>query len=385
MAALSLTFIGAQVFAAEKQFLLLPNCFLTNHFPHKVIAKMSAMSLVEVNDMNKFHFMRMQQDASCRNFLNVTSEWREHANKKRPEFFINRYLLDDRYPEMEAHLVQHQKTVKRLFTNLNLMHVRNDLEFLTKLPERHANTTAGLKTAQWIKAKLDAIVLDRKDDEVEIFTIPTVNHALQPSIVLKIGKSKEPGILLGTHMDTLNLSLQKRLGLYQDGSGIVTMLETARILVDSNIHFKRPLYLVWYSGRDEGGLGIQSVLKTFNRQQWQIDTVLEFANTSFGDAERSIGLGDELTDAGLTTFVADLVMTYIKVPVGVVSSGLTCNTQMLWRRQGSKVIYPFSSMHDAVLGQVDRVRTRFRTFSLPHLIDFVKLSVAFAVEMAEPV
>lgn len=349
------------------------------------MAKLPQVSLIETTDLQTFHLVRMHENVDCRGFMNVTNAWNHYANKTRPQDFLQQFLphLNDKVNQ-DYH-IQYQKLIKALFTQVNIQNVQAEMKKLAALPERHVNSTSGEKAAEWIRSELERMSAARAQEDIEIFTVPTINHAKQPSVVLKIGKNAEPGILIGTHIDTLQMQLLHRLGIAEDGSGIVTMLETARLLINSSYTFKRPIYLVWYSGQDEGGLGAQSVVQAFNREHRSIETVLQLANTSFvGEFEPSIGLGDELTDAGLTTFVADLVMTYLRLPVGVVSCGFACSGQLVWQKNGTRVISPYTSMHDTELSRVG-THSQMKGVSFMHMLDFIKLSLAFAIELAEPV
>ena len=71
------------------------------------------------------------------------------------------------------------------------------------------------------------------------------------------GNSDEPGVVVGAHMDTLSSAVSIKPGADDDGSGSVTVLETARSLLSSGMHFKKPLYLIWYSAEELGLIGSQ--------------------------------------------------------------------------------------------------------------------------------
>ena len=108
--------------------------------------------------------------------------------------------------------------------------------------------------------------------------------------------------------------------------------------------------------------------------------------TGFVDRENNgIGLTDEGTDAGLNAFVSDLVINYIKLPAGAVHCGFACSDHVGWYNHASRVVYPFETMNDTGNPYKHTTDDVLKKLSLVHMVDFIKLCVAFAVELAEPV
>jgi leucyl aminopeptidase len=186
-------------------------------------------------------------------------------------------------------------------------------------------------------------------------------------------------------MDTLSHHIIKKPGADDDASGVAVSLETARVLLNSHYKFKRPIYFVWYAGSEEGKLGAQSIVRYFNHKQIKVDAVLHLDMTGYTDKDNvGIGLTDDATDAALNTFVSDLITTYVKKPVGAVRCGFACSDHVLWYRNGNRVVYPFETLDDQGNPYVHSSDDVIKRLSIGHMEDFVKLSVAFAVELAEP-
>jgi leucyl aminopeptidase len=214
-----------------------------------------------------------------------------------------------------------------------------------------------------------------------------MNKAKQSSVIVKIGSHLTgPGIIIGSHMDTLDSEHEYKPGADDDASGVATLLETARVILSSHQQFKKPLYLVWYAGEEEGKLGSQSVVQDFRRRNIPVAAVMQLDMTGFASKNgMGIGLTDDYTDTGLTAYLADLVTNYVKLPVGAVTCGYACSDHVSWYQNGTPVAYPFETMDDVGNPHVDTRNDTVEKLSVSHIADFVKLSVAFAIELAEPV
>lgn len=366
------------------QYLVVPACLLSSKFNYLSLAQSQQLHLIKVNDFEAFQAVRIKQPLSCRGFINVTSAWMANI-KKDPTTFLQPYLpANNALNFVAGNKIKYSNIVNSFLPKANADKIKTNLQALTKWPDRHANTANGLHTAQWIFDALNKMVQGRQQDDVEIYMIPTINHIKQPSIVAKIGKDLlGPGIVIGTHMDTLKYQMR---GAANNASGVATMLETARVLLSSQLTFKKPIYLIWYAGLEEGILGSQSVVQAFNRHNINVDAVLQVDDTGFiGKGDLSIGLTDDLTDTGLTTFVADLVTTYLQLPVGAISCGYACSDHISWYQNGNRVAYPFATMYDDSHAFLMRTQHKFTALSVRHMLDFVKLALAFAIELAEPV
>ena len=282
--------------------------------------------------------------------------------------------------------IQHVNEINLLLQRIDPAQVQANLVRITSLPDRYVNSKSGVQAAQWIKHQVEKMVIANARNDVDIYLLPTINDAKQSSVILKIGKDlQEPGIVIGAHLDTLESSDEFKPGADDDASGVVTVLETARIILNSSLRFKKPIYFIWYAGEEEKKLGSQSVVKEFNQRKIPIDAVMQLDMVGYiGKDGRGIGLTDDYTDVSLTAYVGDLVATYLKIPSKPVHCGYMCSDHVTWHQNGNRVVYPFEAMDDDGNPFVHTSEDTLEKISLDHVIDFVKLSAAFAVELGEP-
>lgn len=367
-------------------FLVVPECMLSKKYPYEAIGELNHIWLIKTH-LAKFQAARNHHRPQCNGFIDVTQAWSLYTPKRNDvTTFLQGYLPDQRPSDFCRHYkIQYREAVQALVQMIDQKSMNKKLVKLTSLPDRHVSSEYGLQAAKWVKHMISTLAAQSPQD-IDIFEIPTINHAKQFSVVTKIGKNLPgPAIVIGAHLDTLETTHENKPGADDNASGTATVMEIGRVLMSSAVVFKKPIYLIWYAGEEEGLLGSQSVVAYFKQSQIEVDAVLNLDETGYlRHKEPGIGLTDDLTDPELTAFVADLVNAYVKVPVGVVRCGYACSDHAIWHQQGFRAVYPFTTMNDEGNPNTHTKWDRLETISLKHMVDFVKLGLAFAVELAEP-
>jgi leucyl aminopeptidase len=90
------------------------------------------------------------------------------------------------------------------------------------------------------------------------------------------------------------------------------------------------------------------------------------------------------SDAHLTNFLEELIHAYVKQPVKRSRCGYACSDHASWYHEGYAASIPFESHMDTFNPDIHSPRDTMDKLSLDHMTNFAKLSVAFAVELAEP-
>lgn len=383
--------LQAQAYAkTNEQVLVVQKCLLAKNIRYEALAKEQNLLLIKVPELNEVQAARAKKPRYCSGFMNVTKAWKTYSKQKsaNPRVFLQNYLPRASLGDLtRRYKIQYRTQVDPLIARIDTKQMDANLAKITSFPDRYMDSESGIEASHWIKQQVEKMVAANARHDVAVYQIKTMN-AKQQSVVLKLGKDlNEPGMVIGGHMDTLKrTTFRNRPGADDNGSGVVTMLETARVLLSSGVKFKKPVYFVWYAGEEEGKLGSQSVVQYFNRKKIAVDGVLSFDMTGYGKKnDAAIGLIDDLTDTGLTTFIADLVTAYVKEPVGAVRCGYACSDHVAWYLNGNRVAYPYEAMDDTGNPYINTGGDTVDEVSVKRMADFVKLGIAFAVEMGEPV
>lgn len=393
---LTLICLLSSAHASKNFFLIAPQCLLRNIHDattYRILSTTDSLALVETTDMESFITAKhVPTTLPCGGFIDATTEWKHHSFSS-PEKFLDQYKMQKTSSlAPTTYSIHYQKQVNPLLEQINPQDIWTDLAAFSdtqhEFPDRYPNSATGIKAAQWLQDKVEEMVEKNHRDDVSIYTIPTGAEYKQPSVVVKIGKATTPGIVIGAHMDTyqFNLATGVKPGADDDGSGCMTVLNMARILLASNLSFKKPIYLIWYAAEERGLKGSQAVVANFIRRKIPVDAVLQFDMTGFAyQNQAALWLVTDYVDDGLTNFLGQLAVFYVKQPVGRTRCGYACSDHASWKKAGIKAAFPFEASFHEANPYIHRSTDTISLLSRDHMADFVKLGLAFAVELAEPV
>jgi leucyl aminopeptidase len=256
--------------------------------------------------------------------------------------------------------IKYPMQIKKIFNQIQPEIMWNQLRLLTKFPDRSVFHKSGIEAAQWITQQAESLASNHAD--VQVYTVKTKGTDIvgtefdyqQPSIILKIGTSNEPAIVIGAHFDTVACSDESCMkdgpfpGADDNGSGTVALLEAARAILSSNYHFKKPIYFIWYAGEEVGQLGSQAVVNEFRKNQILVDAVLQLDMIGWEyKNDPTMWLhSDKWNDTGLNQFAEKLITFYINRPVKYTSYGIGGSNDFIWSYSGYKAIGPRESEDD---------------------------------------
>lgn len=379
-----------------------PNCLINKlSTTMQSLASNNELSLIETNEQGVEALITakaQRTNTPCGGFVDVTDAWQASKSKsltasEHAASFLKHYasktsksLLDDN----TQYSIRYESVVNQLIKNVNADTIWADLSEFSNtnkdhFPNRYANSDYGVKAAEWLKSKIEAMAKDNQRTDISTYFVATGSNYKQPSLVVKIGNSNEPGVVIGGHMDTLNSTWELKPGADDDGSGSMTVMEIARTLINSGTQFKKPIYIVWYSAEELGLIGSGYVVKDFKQKNIPVDAVLQFDMTGYAyKNDPTIWLITDNVNKNLTDYIETLVKTYVKQPVGRTRCGYSCSDHASWTNGGFKSAFPFESSFGNDDPYIHTSQDTIDVLSKTHMADFAKLGVAFAAELAEP-
>lgn len=386
--------------APTTHYLVVPQCLIKQVKPtfntlatkHDYVLVKSDQSL-----LNKLITAKANHKTTCGGFLNVTDDFNQqsrHQSFTTSSYgnFLNHYLPQDKPSNETKYKIQYEKQVANVTKLYIPEQTWKDLTMLTAFEDRYANSKTGVDAANWFQTQIKDIAKEYNRDDIEVTTVATGSYK-QPSVVVKIGKDNdEAGIVIGGHMDTLEKGCDwmgncgNKPGADDDGSGSITTLETARAIIASGIKFKKPIYIVWYSAEEEGLIGSQKVVRKFKEDNIPVDAVLHFDMTGYANQnDPTMWLINDHVNQDLTKYLETLIDTYVKQPVKYTRCGYACSDHASWTSGGFAAAMPFESSFGTDNPDIHSENDTMDNLSLDHISDYVKLGIAFAVELAEPV
>lgn len=343
---------------------------------------------------------KFAQKKGCGGFMDVTQAWYEPKPGEVPinaKLFLDSYEMNEEQtlsPKIE-YKIQYEAQVNAMLKQINPQMMWNNLTTLTNYHNRQADSDTGVAASEWIKAQVEKMAKDNNRDDIHVYTIKTgpkhenpnvfIPSFKQNSVIAKIGTGDGPGIVLGAHMDTTAMFESRQPGADDDGSGTATALETIRTLIYSGVKFNKPIYFAWYSAEEEGLIGSQYVVAQFKKENIKVDAVLHFDMTGYAYRnDPTMWLVSDHTNKALTSFLETLLKTYVKQPIKYTSCGYACSDHATWTKNGFPAAICFESSMQNMNKSIHSSRDTMEKLSLAHMTDYLKLGVAFAVELAEP-
>lgn len=386
--------------------ILAPSAFAASSVVHKIIAPScfmkntttTATKLASIPGYEMFSATTAEVEAlaatkkhskeACGGFVDVSMQWDEQSKLKKTSYqaFLKQYTRPALTTFKKTdYKIQYEKEVNTLLGTITPQNMWDNLTTLTNFQDRYANSNNGVKAAEWIKNKIESIAKETGHNDVTVYYVATGGGYSQPSVVAKFGNSNEAGIVVGGHMDTLSSTWENKPGADDDGSGSVTVMETARTILASGMKFKKPIYFIWYSAEEMGLVGSGYVVKDFTSKKIPVDAAIQLDMTGYAyKNEPTIWFMTDFVNKDLTTFLGKLMTTYVKQPFKTSRCGYACSDHASWHQAGIPASFPFESEMGNDDPYIHTSNDKMDVLSLNHMTDFVKLATAFTVELATP-
>jgi leucyl aminopeptidase len=314
-----------------------------------------------------------EREGHCGGFFDVT----EHPTQTRLEVAPPFELFTATGPS-------HEPIVEPLLRSLSAQRLVAHIEHLSAYNNRYYTSDTGVQAAEWIRDQFATLAARRADVKVELF-----KHSFaQPSVIATIqgsGPRADEVVIIGGHEDSIRLGLfptkARAPGADDDASGVATVLETFRVLMESGYRPDRTLVFMTYAGEEKGLLGSQDIAAAWQKQKRQVVGVLQLDMTFYPGRAKQMTFITDNTTAVLNRFTQSLMDHYVKMPWREGKCGYGCSDHASWNRLGYPAVFPF----EAKIGE-DNPRIHTSNDTLEGLdaefgLQFAQLATAFAVEM----
>ncbi len=393
-ATLALLSLSPAVYAARDHVITVPSCLLTASGAHgELLAHSPSLMLVKVDDeaIETLSAAKHKTKTPCGGFMDVTADWQQYQGtaiaKKDHAAFLDKYTHTAKksLTAGKTYSIRYQKEVSKLINQLNPDLMWDSLKKFSSSKDRYANSDDGVAAANWIKTQIETMAKTAGRSDVNVYFVQTKGYK-QPSVVAKLGTGTGAGVVVGAHMDTTSSRFERKPGADDDGSGSMTVMESARTIINSGMQFNKPIYFIWYSAEEAGLIGSQSVVAEFSKKKIPVDAVMHFDMTGYAyQGEPTIWLIDDNVDSALTKFLEKIVTTYTSQPVQYTRCGYACSDHASWSEAGYTAAMPAESRFEDTNPTLHSARDTIDNLDKNHMTDYAKIATAFAAELAEPV
>lgn len=286
-----------------------------------------------------------------------------------------------------SYVIDNQTVVTPLLSQMQAANIGQTIVDLSSFVNRYYTTTGGVNGSNWIKNKWTTLATGKSYVTVEQFTHSTW---AQKSVIMTIQGTDNASevVVLGGHLDSINTAgtteTTSAPGADDDASGIASLTETIRVLMESNYRPRRTIKFMAYAAEEVGLKGSAEIAKKYKADGVNVVGVIQLDMTNYKGSANDIYLFQDYTNAAQNTFVSNLIKTYQPtLTIGTDSCGYACSDHASWNAQG----YPTSMPFETAMNQDNpKIHTSGDTYAnmgsqANHALKFARLATSFAVEL----
>lgn len=278
-----------------------------------------------------------------------------------------------------------QDLVRQLLFHVDQDKILDTIAQLSSMQNRYYQSKSGAEASLWLQDRWQKLAAGRSDVSFELFD----QGYPQKSVIMTIRGTTRPDevIVIGGHLDSIALGgkAANAPGADDDASGIATLTEVARVLLQSNYRPERTIKFMAYAAEEVGLRGSLAIAKDFQKRKVNVVGALQLDMTNYQGSDKDIWLMKDFTSAPQNAFVVKLIETYVGASYGFDACGYACSDHASWDRIGVPASMPFESRMNERNKQIHTKRDTLELSrnNAQHATKFARLGVAYAVELAK--
>lgn len=349
----------------------------------KVLKKEKNFSLLEVEQSDKLQASVMAHEKfhRCGGFFSydsldeALSDFDLHGDNEKSMLSFQDYSITE------------QSTVNKAIAQTSERSIRDVITKLSSYHNRYYKSTTGVESSNWIADQWRALVSHRNDAKVELFSHPSWP---QPSIILTITGESPETIVIGGHADSIagfwNRGGAHAPGADDNASGIATITEVIRVLMNENYRPKKTLAFMAYAAEEVGLLGSKEIARKYKDDGIQIAGVMQLDMTNFKGSDWDIALMQDYTNNEQNAFIGKLIDSYLPgLKWGYDKCGYGCSDHASWHLQGFPASIPFEAKKNDMNHRIHTNKDNLENMggTAAHAEKFAKLAIAYALELSK--
>lgn len=275
-----------------------------------------------------------------------------------------------------------QEVVQRLMGQIDETRLIQVIQQLSGFETRLHTSPSGAQASVAIRDLWKSWAGNRTDVQVE-----QVAHVTTPqkSVVLTIAGSEKPDevIVLGGHLDSTSGGPQAP-GADDNASGIASLSEVIRVLLENNFQPKRTLKFIAYAAEEAGLRGSGEIAQSHRQKNIDVLGALQLDMTNYKGSTDDIYLYDDYTDAAQNDFLRRLIVAYQPgLRIGTSRCGYGCSDHASWNRYGYAASFPVEArfgQHNPYIHSTNDT-LEMSGGGASHAAKFSRLALSYAIEL----
>lgn len=259
---------------------------------------------------------------------------------------------------------------------------------------RFHNQPTGVQSSLDLKDKWENMVdqYNREDIQVDFY-----DHTFteQKSVIVSIPGAEFPEeiVVIGGHIDSGDFwNPYNAPGADDNASGIATLTETLRILLQNEFHPKRTVQIMAYAAEEIGLYGSADIADHYSSTGKNVLAAVQFDMTNFNGSSFDIALNNDegYTSNELNLFLIELLEHYNSsgehsITYGSSKCGYGCSDHVSWAENGYHSAFPMEATFNEVNPYIHTSNDTFENMNndASHSTKFVKLALEFVIETAK--
>jgi leucyl aminopeptidase len=318
----------------------------------------------------------------CGGFIQHESleEAKEALNSQGELYFAERAVFSD-------YSIDQQGIAAPMVAQVQEKTIRDMILKLSDFNTRFYKSETGVQSSEFIRDTWAGLASKRNDVKVELYKHKSWPQA---SIIMTITGSERPDeiVIVGGHADSIAGMFGgggRAPGADDNASGIATITETIRILMNSNFKPRRTVQFMGYAAEEVGLLGSKEIAASYKSRSTKVVGVMQLDMTlKKGTEDKDIVMMADYTNNAQNEFIGRLIDEYVKVPWGYSRCGYGCSDHASWTANGFPASIPFESTMEDINRNIHTAKDTLESAGgdAKHASKFARLATAFVVELA---
>ncbi len=269
--------------------------------------------------------------------------------------------------------------------------IKNHIQVLENYGTRKHNTQKAQDAANDLKTKWESWITasGRSDISVRLF-----DHTgtPMPSVILTIDGATEPDdyVIVGGHLDSTSWSSQAP-GADDDASGIATISEMIRVLLESNFKPSKTVEFMAFAAEEIGLVGSNEIAEEYASENKNVLAFVQFDMTNYKGSSKDVYLAtDTYVSSDLNVFLVELMEHYNASGSHIFTYGNTicnygCSDHYSWAEFGYNAAFPFEATFNDSNPYIHSTQDKLVNMgnNAEHATKFAKLGLEFIIEAAK--
>ncbi|MBT0607469.1 M20/M25/M40 family metallo-hydrolase [Aequorivita echinoideorum] len=303
-------------------------------------------------------------------------------NRVKPQ---NRVLID--------YTIDQDALVNQGISMVDGDNIETDILILQNYGTRYHNRPAATQSVLDLKDRWDGMIAaaGRTDVHTRIYNHVNTN---MPSVILTFDGAQTPNefVIIGGHIDSTSFPNNDNApGADDDASGIATMTEMVRVLLDMDFVPNRSIEVMAFAAEEIGLVGSEEIAQNYASNNVDVAAFVQFDMTAFkGSSEDVYITTDFYNSQTLNNYLIDLMDHYNSTGEHAFTYGFSqcnygCSDHFSWADAGYDAAFPFEAELSDSNPNIHSPQDVY-TFlnNTDQSVKFAKLGLEFLIEAAKP-